>query len=252
MRLAPQPASGATLMRLQVRARRERGAVRRRARRSGEAGFTLIELMVVVVLVSILALLATPVMRTSRDDRVAFDLARKIEQLWTRTQTRAAGHGAHLFVAAPSGGTRGKFLLFEAFDNTAPPLGPAPLQGCKGATQWNAVSAWLPGSVSGFIKFIDGFDQATTAGVTIDADIRTAFDIGGVATPAFVMCVSGSTIYVGRGGTIALAIADMGTQILPFSGTAQIIVSRNRLGAPIGLQRFVRKSGNGTALVFSR
>lgn len=246
---------GATVKCLQVRARGETGYVvrvtaRRRAR-ALERGFTLIELMVVVVLVAILAMLATPLMRTSRDDRVAFDVARRIEQLWTRAQARAGGHGAHLFVAEPSGASRGRFLLFESFDNSAPPLGPAPQQGCKGLNQWAAVPGWTPGSVSGFIKLVDGFNQNGT-GVTVDADIRTAFDVGGVATPAFVMCVSGPNVWLGRGGSSAAAITDMTAQVLPFSGTAQIAVTRNVGGTPVGLTRFVRKSGNATALVFSR
>lgn len=237
-------------MRLQVRARRERDAIRRR--RAGQAGFTLIELMVVVVLVAILALLATPLMRTSRDDRVAFDLARRIEQLWSRAQTRAAGHGSHLFVAAPSAVTRGRFLLFESFDNSAPPLGPAPRTGCKGTLQWQDATLWTPGMVSGNIKFIDGFDQGTLTGVVVDADIRTSFAVGGAATAAFVMCVTGPTVWVGRGGSIAAAVVDLNAQLLPFAGTAEITVTRNQGGLPIGLRRVVRKTGNGAAMVFSR
>ncbi|MBS2011845.1 MAG: prepilin-type N-terminal cleavage/methylation domain-containing protein [Deltaproteobacteria bacterium] len=222
----------------------------RRGRR-GQRGFTLVELMVVVVLVAILALLATPLMRNSRDDRLAFDTARRIEQLWTRAQVRAAGHGAHLFVAEPSGANRGRFILFESFDNSAPPLGPAPRQGCKGVNQWAAVPAWVPGSVSGFIKYIDGFDQ-NVGGAVADADIRTAFDVGGVGVPAFVMCVSGSTIWMGTGANVAAAITDMTARVLPFSETAQVTVTRNQGGAPIGLQRVVRKTGGASALVFSR
>lgn len=256
MRLARRPGLGATVKCLQVRARGETGdVVRRTAKRRARAlerGFTLIELMVVVVLVAILALLATPLMRTSRDDRLAFDAARRIEQLWTRAQVRAAGHGAHLFVAQASGTpSRGRFLLFESFDNTAAPLGPAPRQGCKGVGQWAAIATWTPGSVSGFIKFVDGFDQ-NTAGANADADIRAAFTVNGAPTPAFVMCVSGPNVWVGTGATAVAAAGDMADQVLPFSATAQIAVTRNVGATPVGLTRFVRKTGNATALVFSR
>ncbi|HSO40988.1 MAG TPA: prepilin-type N-terminal cleavage/methylation domain-containing protein, partial [Labilithrix sp.] len=68
-------------------------AAQRRRRRAGQAGFTLIELMVVVVLISIIAVIATPAMRVARDDRLAFDYARRIEQMIDRARTRAAGRG---------------------------------------------------------------------------------------------------------------------------------------------------------------
>jgi len=240
-----------------------RAAARRRALgRAAAAGFTLVELMVVVVLISILALLATPAMRTSRDDRLAFDYARRIEQMIQRTHTRAAGRGAaHLFVASPSGANRGRFLLFEALDGELPANGgPNPRSSCKqpliigGApqNQWLDVSAWAPGAVSSTARLIEGL-ELDAPGANVDADIRTAFTAYGAAAATVVMCVSpGQATWVGVGANPAAAIADMQARVLPFSSSFDISVTRNRAGVPIGLTRRVITTGTAGPRIFSQ
>lgn len=237
-------------------------AGRRALRRAAAAGFTLIELMVVVVLISILALLATPAMRTSRDDRLAFDYARRIEQMIQRTHTRAAGRGAaHLFVAAPSGANRGRFLLFEALDGTLPGTGgPNPRSSCKQPlivggvpqNQWADVSAWAPGAVSNTARLIEGL-ELDAPGANVDADIRTAFTAYLATAATVVMCVSpGQATWVGVGANIAAAVADMQARVLPFSSSVNIAVTRNRGGAPIGLTRNVVVTGTAGPRIFSQ
>ena len=97
--------------------------------------------MVVVVLVAILAIIAAPAMRVARDDRLAFDFARQIQQMTQRAKARAAGRGgAHLIVGGPSG-TRGKVQMWEALDSTLAPTGPNPVEQLlrKGVGQWAPV-----------------------------------------------------------------------------------------------------------------
>jgi len=239
-----------------VGARGEKAAIaarRARRRRALSAGFTLVELMVVVVMVSILALLATPTMRTARDDRLAFDYARRIQQMIHRGRTRAAGRGgAHLFVASPSGANRGRFLLFEALDAAASPNGPNPTSSCKTANQWDDVLTFVPGAVSTRARIVEGL-ELNTIGVNVDADIRTAFFNNGASSPAVVMCVtpSGAT-FVGAGASVGAAIATMQAQTVSYTGTYEIRVTRNRGGTPIGLSRRVLNAGAAAPRILSQ
>jgi prepilin-type N-terminal cleavage/methylation domain-containing protein len=222
----------------QVRARARMAAIRR-ARR---AGFTLVELMVVVVLISIIALIATPAMRIARDDRLAFDSARRVEQLLHRARTRAAGRGAaHLFVAEPSG-VRGRFTLFEALDGTTG-AGPNPVSTCKAAGEWTAVLAFTPGTVDNTARIIDGFDL-NSAGVNTNMDLRSNYFVNAVAAPAVVMCVTpGGTTFVGQGATVGAAIIDMQAQTMPFNTYLEVAITRNAGGSPVGLTRRVLAAG---------
>lgn len=218
------------------------GAAARATRRAGAAGFTLMELMVVVVLVAILAILAIPAMRRSRDDKVAFDHARLTQLLIHRARTRAAGRGGAHLVAMDAGAARGRILLFEALDATAPPTGPNPASSCKTLNQWQQVPAWLPGVVGNQARIVDYLDF-NTGGVNDDADIRAEFRLNDVTTGAAVMCITpGGTTFVGVGADIASAITDMQSQ-LPFNGALEARLSRHTGGTPIGITRRVIAAG---------
>lgn len=225
-----------------------RSAALRHARRRLAAGFTLVELMVVVILVAVLAMIAVPALSTSRADRLAFDYARQIQGLITRARARAAGRGAaHLIVAAPSG-VRGKVLLFEALDAATP--GPNPVGSCKLPNQWLEATTFTPGTIGMRARIIDGLDL-DAAGVNTSADIRADFSLDSVATPAWAMCITpNGTTYVGVGGAEGAAITDMQSRT-PFTGVLEARVTRNRAGAPIGIRRRVIATGTAAPRVRS-
>jgi prepilin-type N-terminal cleavage/methylation domain-containing protein len=231
-----------------------------RGRRHLQAGFTLVELMVVVVLIAVLAMIAAPALRVSRDDRMAFDYARQIQQMSSRAHTRASARGgAHLIVAGPSG-TRGRVWLFEALDNSAPPLGPNPASSCRTVGQWADAAAYNPAAPapSNQVALIEALDL-DTIGVNADADIKAAFLVSDpadpntlVATPAFAICVTpnGST-FAAEGATVGTAILNMQTRP-PFTGVAEVRITRNSGGAPVGISRNVTIAGSAAARIHSK
>jgi prepilin-type N-terminal cleavage/methylation domain-containing protein len=240
----------------------------RRARNAAAAGFTLIELMVVVVLISILAVIAAPALRVARDDRMAFDYARQIQQMAQRARARAAARGAaQLVLAGPSGtgpsGSRGRVTMWEALDNTtAASGGPNPVSSCRGTNQWAVAGAYAAGTpaASNATHYIAGLDLAST-GVNVDADITgtfymatdTSLAIPTAAVPAFAICYSptGSAFAAG-GPDTATAITNMQVQP-PFTGVADVQINRHgAANVNVGLTRHILIPGSGPARILSR
>ena len=237
-------------------------ASRSRAARAASAGFTLIELMVVVVLISILAVIAAPALRVARDDRMAFDYARQIQQIAQRARVRAGARGAaHLVTAGPSG-TRGRVLMWEALDNTtAASGGPNPVSSCKGVGQWVPAATYAGGAVaaSNVAHYVAGLDLDST-GVNVDADITATYYIApdpSFAVPvapvaALAICYTPSgTAFVASGPDVTTAITNM--QTLPaFTGVADIQVNRHTGGTVVGLTRHILLPGAGVARILSK
>ena len=215
--------------------------------------------MIVVVLISILAVIAAPAMRVARDDRMAFDYARQIQQMATRAKSRAAGRGAaHLLIAGPSG-VRGRVWLFEALDNTAAPLGPNPASSCRTVGQWAPVIGYVPTAPAGtnLAAMVEGLEL--NAPINVDPDIKAEFAITDpsdplvlVVTPALAVCVTpNGTVYAANGPDMATAITNMQARA-PFTGIAEIRITRSEGGAPKGLSRNVTLAGAAAARIHSK
>ena len=214
--------------------------------------------MIVVVLISILAVIAAPAMRVAREDRMAFDYARQVQQMATRARARAAARGgAHLLVGGPSGG-RGRIWLFEALDGTVAPTGPNPASSCRGVGQWTPVGVYNPATpvasnVAGLVEALE-LDQT----INIDPDIKANFFITLpasstvlVAAPAFALCVTpNGTSFAAEGPDMGTAITTMQGRP-PFTGVAEIRITRSEGGTPKGLSRNVTIAGGAAARIHS-
>lgn len=217
------------------------------------------ELMVVVVLVAILAALAAPSLVRARNDRVAFDYARRASDLVHAARTRAMGTGAaHVLVytnETTMGGNRGALILFEALDGEPAPAGPNPHPSCRtAALGW--VGGWTPGNLANsrarFIDAVNVNDDGSGKSAQAKEEIwMSASKAVGLAAPtvipAFAVCVTpNGTTYYGEGGNQAAAVAAIATAS-PFNDILELEVARHDgpppSGTVVGLKRKVIMAG---------
>ena len=213
--------------------------------------------MVVVMLVAILAALATPSFSEARNDRVAFDYARQYQQILAQARARAAGTGsAHLALLTGGSGGNGSIRLYAALDGVTPtstPAGPGPnpVSSCKfNPLQWNAALSDTDYRIdrvlsNNTLRFID-YADINRGGINVDMGLRAQLRMNGGAVDAIAVCITPSGVtYVGSGGAAADAIAAMRAST-PFTGTAEVRIQRHRGTTAVGLERIVQIAGGAT------
>ncbi len=214
----------------------------------GARGFTLIELMVVVVIVSIVAVLAIPTMSRAQVDRRVYTDAGYVAEIFRMARTRAVGRGAAVMIdlkATQSGGG-GTFDMYEA-------VGPNPITGganempvssCKSPTVWPGGS----GNVTAVR--VDGVDL-TGAYEVQNSIAAQLFDPTGTALAdsahAYMCFTPGGRVYFNAAGPSFDGIPAM-------SGAIHVDV--RRFGAsyatPVGLTRSVWISSSGSTRIVSQ
>jgi type II secretory pathway pseudopilin PulG len=221
------------------------------------------ELMVVVVLVAILAAMASPSMVEARNDRVCFDYAREYQQVIQRARSRAAGTGAaHLALIGRGNLDMGYVRTFAALDGQPKPpmnsIGPNPVASCKQVGQWDDTAVEPLVTNSNTARFVDTSDMNwtginTTMGLRADLSASNLNAAASLQPNGFVaLCVTPAGVtYAGGGDTAAAALAAMRTST-PFTGLVEIDIQRHRGTTPVGTLRKVLISGGGIPRIKSQ
>ncbi|MEY2932179.1 MAG: hypothetical protein RL033_2928 [Pseudomonadota bacterium] len=193
------------------------------SRSAWSLGFTLIELMVVVLIITVMAGIAAPSVVVQLKDRRVQEAARKIALLYREARLQAVGQGAGVLIRFNAG----TFTVLEAVEGPGAACEAAPVASCLGRP-WNSDPTLSRQSAT-----------YTPAGNGDDLDAMTvAFkDADDNALSAFEVCFSPN------GRAFSRAILDDGTPLLPL--TQALLGTLQRPGR--GRSRSVVLLPNGTA-----
>jgi prepilin-type N-terminal cleavage/methylation domain-containing protein len=167
-----------------------------RPRSASAAGFTLIELMVVVLIISVVAVLAVPSLSAAGYDRRVFTDAASVGELVREARTRAVGRGAAELIAmtTTAATNSASFTLYESVTPATATTGSTapntPMSSCNLPTVW-------PGSGSGTVtaNLIDAFVFAGTVSgsPTLEGEGNI---VARITDPAGNVITDGSTVYL--------------------------------------------------------
>jgi hypothetical protein len=219
--------------------------------------------MVVIILISILAIMAVPAMKTARDDRMAFDYARQFQAIIHRAEVRAMARGAaHLILIDRSGTTRGRATLFEAVDATPTTQGgPKPVSSCRGqrdpngvfVNHWAGATSWTPGAASPALTPLVENVNLDGTGVEAQMNLFATLTEMGASTQTIAACYTPSgNVYVGIGANPTTAVTAMRTAPV-YNRYFQIEIARHDTGSNVlGLRRNIIVAGGAAPRIVSQ
>jgi prepilin-type N-terminal cleavage/methylation domain-containing protein len=227
-------------------------------------GFTLIELMVVVLLVSLLAVMAIPQMTYANAEKRSYNDAITVSELFREARTRAMGRGSAELVQMTSNGAgdRGTFVLWEG-QSIAPPGPPpggilpigSPMSTCGWPTIWPPVGTPCNGAAGQTATCIDGVNLngliEATDGIT---STITGPNVGGAA----VLLTSASICFTPLGRTYWSSLGGVPAFVAgsPMIGELQIALKHtypgDSSGATVGITRTIVVPNSGATRIISQ
>ena len=214
---------------------------------AGARGFTLVELMVVVVIVSIVAVLAIPTMSRAQVDRHVYADAGYVAEIFRMARTRAVGRGAAVLLdlMATQTGGGGTFKMYEAVGPNPTGAGAAevPRSSCKSPTIWPG------GSGTPTASYVDAVDLS--GAYEVQNSIATQlFDASGDAV------ASGAHVYMcfTPGGRVYYSTTPSFDAVPSLSGALRLDVRRYNASysTPVGVTRSVWVSSSGSTRIVSQ
>ncbi|MGH7270107.1 MAG: pilus assembly FimT family protein [Polyangiaceae bacterium] len=213
-------------------------------------GFSLIELMVVVIIIGVVAALAVPSMVQATLDRNAYDDSGAIMQLFREARTRAVARGSAIVIHMTSSSTdRGTFTTFEAVTGPGgsgiPAASQTPVGTCKAPTVWTPLD-----STNLKTTLLDGVNL--NGNIEADANISASIWRYDGSTPTQVneawICFTplGHSFLTAIGATTPVFDG-----LLPTVSPLEFRVQRLNGTLPFGTTRSVLLPPNGMARIFS-
>lgn len=148
----------------------------RSQRRSQQAGFTLLEMMTVVIMITILASATIPLATRQLRDRRTQDVAQRIATMYQSARMRAMGRGSATLVRYTAG-TPGSFAVLEAQRGPNDTAGGAPNVACAALPVSSCLTTDWINAASEQYRSVSTLDFSADAGLTVVMNGGTNLDI---------------------------------------------------------------------------